>query len=273
MTQREPYKLNSWDLDMSKDHSTPPLWCGNMGSARLAGTVIDGNSWTNTVKVQLFASVDSAEWVAIGDKITGGSASAQVSTLTDIRGYNWLRAIVTNKKIGTLEVRVSIALSPFRVDEVHSISALASPPTDGSLLYYDTGYDCLVEYDEGRGHWFGPLFPMTFGKSTTVSDGDRLAFEGGSVTSNASRGWMTARQTTCVGIEESSSGTFTGSIELVEDTTGSGVSLTVTAADNASQMTTDHDWDITKHLGVMANISAGTPTNMIVVTWNRWRVQ
>lgn len=270
-TGRRP--IDAWDLDMSESSATPPLHCANMASARLTGEVVDGNTWTNTEMVQLFASVDGNQWVAIGDKIRGGSAADQVSSLIDIRGYNWVRAIVTNKKTGTLMVHVTISLSTYRVDEVHSVPALASPPTDGSVLYYDTGWDCLVEYDEGRGHWFGPLMQRSYGRASSVSDGERLRDEAGSVQVSSARGWITDRSMTCVGIEATSAASFTGSFELTEGTTATGQTVTFTASTQESDYAVDYDWDVAAFLGVRINITSGTPTNPVVTVYNRWRRQ
>jgi len=261
-------------ISLTESSSTPPVLVGSMASARFCGRLADDGTWVafGGAVLEMYGSVDGIVWVSLGVTITGGGDANQTSELIDIRGYQWIKVAVTTQQLAAANVTVGISTSPYRVDEVHSIPVLSAPPTDGSVLYFDSVYDMLVHYDAGRAKWLGPLMTYTFGKNTSVSSGETLKSQHGLVVPSSSRGWMTGRAMTCVGMEASTNGAFTGSFELTEDSAGTGQALPFVAASSAQDYTIDYDWTASKHLGCQINITSGSPTNPAVTIYNRWKV-
>lgn len=243
-------------------------WVATDGSTTLTGNW-DAGSWQ--IRAQSFYSD-----VATGTAPLVIASTTVVSNLNaDLLDGSHASAFATASHAHAASDITSGTLADARVASSnvtqHSASVFAggirtgtappSSPTAG-MQYYDTVDETVYTYDATRGHWFGPLEWMDFGTNSVVSDGEIFRSAWGSVQpSTSQRGWIPPYDCTAVGLAGRNGAFFTGSFEIVYNTTGSGVTIAFSAAEKASDMTLDYDIGTADSCGVRINITSGTGNN------------
>lgn len=154
-------------------------------------------------------------------------------------------------------------------------SSVPSAAHDGAVCL-NTADGMLYRYFEAYSAWLSDqLFSVDYGRAAAVTTGEQLRLAHGTVQPANVRGYKPFSDglgdIKIIGIEGRTAGVFTGSLEIYSGTTATGVLLEFAGTEDEATFSLNHDFDNSQAMGLVINISSGTPSNPTGRVWYRKR--